>query len=156
MFWKVISLHKCKLGSTFVFFSFEWKIYLNLFFFFFFCSDLKSQSQYFQIPPEEEHIVELYSSASLTDMNELFLSEKMFTTLATISQSRTAAQQLIGCGFLGSLANIVSGKCFTLMMTMVFFLVPNSFFSQSGSSGKFFSLLIKLHVFIYKLLDFLK
>lgn len=79
-----------------------------------FCSDVKNQSQYLQILPEEEHVFELYSSASLTDMNELFLSEKMFTTLATISQSRIAVQQLIGCGFLGSLANIVSGKCFTL------------------------------------------
>jgi hypothetical protein len=54
--------------------------------------------------------MELSGTMLLVSSKYLFMSEKMFITLSTISQSHISVQQLIGCGFLALLVDVVIGK----------------------------------------------
>lgn len=58
----------------------------------------------------KQPFMELSGAMLLVSSKYLFMSEKMFTTLSTISQSHISAQQLIGCGFLALLVDVVIGE----------------------------------------------
>lgn len=76
--------------------------------------DLKrKQHQFMHVGPQQMPYFESIGITNLTNSKYLLMSEKMFATLATISQSHISAQQLIGCGFLALLVDVVIGKiCF--------------------------------------------
>lgn len=78
-----------------------------------FCSnvsdDLKEKQHHFI--HIKQPFMELSGTMLLVSSKFLTMSEKMFTTLSTISQSHISAQQLIGCGFLALLVDVIMGEC---------------------------------------------
>ncbi|XP_065205960.1 baculoviral IAP repeat-containing protein 6-like isoform X3 [Planococcus citri] len=74
--------------------------------------DLKrKQHQFMHVTPQVMPYFESIGITNLTNSKYLFMSEKMFATLATISQSHISAQQLIGCGFLALLVDVIIEFC---------------------------------------------
>jgi len=70
--------------------------------------DLKEKQH--QFTHIKQPFMELSSAMLLVNSKYLTMSEKMLTTLSTISQSHISAQQLIGCGFLALLVDVIIGK----------------------------------------------
>ncbi len=72
--------------------------------------DLKRKlHEFHNISMRLQPFIEYRGPVKLTSSKNLFLSEKTFATLATVSQSHVSAQQLIDSGFLALLADVIIG-----------------------------------------------